>query len=505
MGAAHRSALLLLLVLAAWFGLRQPTATPPIEGDVTDGNVPLAGARVHVQGRPLPSTLTDHAGHFSLPRSTSNNARVTVWKDGYTIGAVAADQPAGRLTLHRLPAIDDDAYCWVDPAPDRGRPNQCGNCHGTIYQEWAASGHANAARNRRFRNLYDGTDCHGRPSDGWNLLAQHPLGAGVCATCHAPTFTDPMLAYDLRDIRGVAAQGVHCDYCHKVVDAPTDKLGTRFGRDGLTLLRPPNQQQLFFGPLDDAVRPGEAFGYSQLYRESRFCASCHEGVIFGVHVYGTYSEWLESPARRQGKQCQSCHMAPSGTLTNLAPGKGGIERDPRTLASHRFPGGQADLLRGCLKVSVVLTPESTGVRAKVEVLAHDVGHRVPTGFIDRNLLLVVEAFDALGQPSALLDGETLPATAGPRLAGLPGRLYAKQLRSADGLHPVPFWLAHDEPEDTRLYPGQADHREFRFAAATERVRVRLLYRRFWQEVADSKGWPDNEIVVVDRTVRQARK
>jgi hypothetical protein len=475
---------------------------PPVTGKVTDGNAALAGARVHIQGRPLPSAVTDHAGFFSLPCRPRPSQVITGWKEGYAIGAVAADRQPIRLGLKRLPADHED-YRWVDPAPDLAQPNQCGNCHGAIYREWADSAHANAARNRRFHNLNEGTDWHGRPSHTWNLLAEHPLGAGVCATCHAPTLTDPTLAYDLRQARGVAARGVHCDYCHKVVDAPTDKLGTRFGRDSLTLLRPPDRQQLFFGPLDDAVRAGEAFGYSPLYRESRYCASCHEGIVFGVHVYGTYSEWLQSPARRQGKECQTCHMTPTGNLTNVAPGKGGVERDPRTLASHRFPGGQAEMLRRCLTVSVVLSREHDGVCATAEVSARDVGHRVPTGFIDRNVVLVVEGFDGADRGAGLREGPTLPPTAGRRFTGLPGRLYAKQLKSADGVHPVPFWLAHKEPEDTRLHPGQADRREFRFAAGTERVRVRLLYRRFWPEVAESKGWPDNEIVVVDHTVTLA--
>src|SRR5262249_15129574 len=194
--------------------------------------------------------------------------------------------------------------------PRRDSAFNCGNCHPQIHREWAASAHASAATNRRLLNLYEGKDWHGRPSPGWHVLAEHPLGAGVCAACHAPTFADERVEYDLRKVKGVAAHGVHCDYCHKVVDAPTDKLGTRFGRDGLTLLRPAGKEQLFFGPLDDAVREGETFGYSPLYKESRYCASCHEGIVFGVHVYGTYTEWLESPARHEGKQCQTCHMAP---------------------------------------------------------------------------------------------------------------------------------------------------------------------------------------------------
>ena len=57
-------------------------------------------------------------------------------------------------------------------------------------------------------------------------------------------------------------------------------------------------------------------------------------------------------ARREGKECQSCHTAPTGRLTNLAPGKGGVERDPRTLGNHAFVADSLDdMLRRCLRVT----------------------------------------------------------------------------------------------------------------------------------------------------------
>jgi hypothetical protein len=40
---------------------------------------------------------------------------------------------------------------------------------------------------------------------------------------------------------------------------------------------------------------------------------------------------------------------------------------------------------------------------------------------------------------------------------------------------------------------------FRFPAELERLRVRVLYRRFWEEVGRAKGWPDSERTVLDRT------
>lgn len=500
--------LLLALLIGGWLIAPSRSVSEPLflSGQVTDAHGPVSGARVRHQTDPL-SVSTDAAGRFRLPRRKSESGRMTASKEGYFIEGRSALRSPLVFRLTPLPATDHDDYEWVDPVPDRSNPHHCGNCHAEIYREWSGSGHANSATNRRFLNLFDGSDWHGRPGVSWSLLADNPDGAGVCTACHAPTvtsFNDPAYT-DLRRVRGVFARGVHCDYCHKVADvhrvpnAPDEGIGRTHGRFGLKLLRP-KEGQLFFGPLDDVDRGEDAF--SPLYRESRYCASCHEGTVLGVHVYSTYSEWLASPARRQGKQCQTCHMKPTGQMTNIAPGHGGLERDPWTLANHRFfENSQLAMLRRCLTVSIVLTSEPHGVRAEVTIRTDDVGHRVPTGFVDRNLLLVAEPLDRDGRPLSLRAGPTLPSAAGQGFTGLPGKLYTKLLQDFDGRSPAPFWKARTEATDTRLWPGQADQLVFAFPVATNRVRVRILHRRFWPEVAVAKGWTNNEMIVLDQTIR----
>jgi hypothetical protein len=391
--------------------------------------------------------------------------------------------------------------------PAQPRTRNRSSCHQEIYREWSQSGHARSALNRRFLNLYDGSDWQGRSQRGWNLLAEHPDGAGVCTSCHAPTvpFNDRAY-YDLREVRGVDSQGVHCDYCHKVAGATAGTIGLTHGRFGLQLLRPASgkhesgasapSRQLFFGPLDDVDRGEDAF--SAFYRSSRYCASCHEGVVFGVHVYSTYSEWLDSPARTEGKQCQTCHMSPTGKLTNIAPGRGGIERAPTTLGSHlMFEGSQAEMLRRCLTLSAQVHRSDQGVRVEVDVRADGVGHRVPTGFVDRHLVLVVEGLGE-GKAIPLREGPALPASAGKEFAGLAGRLFAKQLQDFAGRSPAPFWRARTDTKDTRLFPGRSERSTFVFGADTTQVRARLLYRRFWPEVVEQKGWPDQAIVIIGK-------
>ena len=285
------------------------------------------------------TVLVDPCGRFDAPANLGKGRRTTAWRPGYAIGSASAGQQPFSIQLFPLPTEDNDDYAWLEPTPDARQPLNCGNCHGEIYREWSTSGHGRAATNPRFLAQFS------------QLAADRPDDIGVCAKCHAPTMRDPTLDYDLhlgrRRPPGMASIAISAT---KSSEATTAKLGTRFGSDGYGFLRPVGGQQLFFGPLDDAVREGEQFGYLPLYRQSSYCASCHEGVIYGVHVYGTYSEWLASPARRDGKQCQACHMQPTGMLTNIAPGaKEASSRDPSTLASHfLLPGITAEMLRRCL-------------------------------------------------------------------------------------------------------------------------------------------------------------
>lgn len=502
---AFRLSLLLFVILLA--GLLIPASTHfqtrPLRSIITasvfDDDGPVVGAQVRFSNQ-RHGVETDARGRACCLGDFGQSTRVTFSKDGYFIAGTTVLSSHVAIRLKKLPAVDDEDYAWVEPAPDPSHPQNCGNCHEAIYQEWSASGHSRSVRNRHFLNLYDGSDWSGGRKIGWNLLAENPDGVGVCTACHAPSvrFDDPAY-YDLRKAHGPSSQGVHCDYCHKVARVADVTFGLTHGRFSLELLRPA-KGQLFFGPLDDVDRGEDA--YSPVYHESRYCAGCHEGTVFGVPVYTTYSEWLQSPAYREGKQCQSCHMSPTGRLTNIAPGKGGRNREPQTLGNHRFfAGSQVDTLQRCLNVSIRIRPRRPGLCVEVSITAEQVGHRVPTGFIDRHLILAVEATDDSGKAIAPASKTpVLTEEAGATLVGLPGRLFAKVLSDSEGRHPVPFWRAQPRVIDTRLLPGIADRRDYFFAEPGRRVRVRLLYRRFWEEIAHDKGWPDNEVVVLDESL-----
>ena len=479
MAGRYFSVLLLLSPAGLLISL---TATLPgaISGQVVDPAGPVAGAVVRFKGDAL-AVVTDEAGRFVLPRAPAGKSRITAAKDGYFIAGAPASATPLVLHLEPLPAEDHDEYAWVDPRPDGAGRHNCANCHADIYREWAGSAHARSVSNPRFRDHYA------------ILLKDNPDGAGVCTSCHAPgiPFGDPAY-YELREATGVGAQGVHCDYCHKIAGPePAARIGTTHGRFGLRLLRP-EKHQLFFGTLDDVDRGDDA--YSRFYRSSRYCASCHEGVVFGVHVYSTYSEWRASPAARRGQQCQGCHMAPNEARTNIAPGRGGLERDPRTLSTHgMFVGSQEAMLRRALNVSADVTRTKASVAVAVTLRTEDVGHRVPTGFIDRHLILVVEARHRTA-PLAPIAGTILPELAGKEFAGSAGRLFARVLSDPKGRSPAPFWNARPTFEDTRLRPEQTEQHSFTFPPTADHVRIRLLYRRFWP---DGAGKPADALTIVD--------
>ncbi len=496
----NRFLALLLIVILLGVPFLLMNRPPPflehsISGIVIDDRGPLPDAVVRFKGVSR-GTITDSAGRFTLA-SEPNTNRITASKPGYIIAGISTNADPLILHLQRIPQEDCERYSWVDASPSSENVANCANCHREIYREWHSSAHAQSSTNRRFLNLYDGSDWHGRKDRGWNLMKEHPDGEGVCASCHGPTL--PTAEFDIRAAAKavpVSLSGVHCDFCHKVAGPGPGEFGLTHGRYQLELIRPDLEkvEQLFFGPLDDVDRGDDSA--SSFQRNSQLCAACHEGVVFGVPVYTTYSEWLKSPAKQKGQSCQSCHMTPTGKMTNFAPHHGGIERNPQTLGNHRFfAGSQLEMLKHSIQLDVRRMRTAAGLSVDVHLTAREVGHRVPTGFIDRHLILHVEA----DRPA--LGGPKLPALTGKQLAGQPGKLFAKVLSDETGRSPVPFW--HADPSllrDTRLEPGKTDVSQFVFPPDTTTVRIRVWHRRFWSEVAEMKSWPQEDLLILEKTV-----
>ena len=312
------------------------------------------------------ATVTDANGHFTLSGLRTGEAvDVTAWAPGYYIIAAEDVSPGAtnlEIVLHPHHDTDNPDYAWLPSTvhPGEGENQGCAECHSNVdpkglerplgslpVDEWLQDAHSQSALNPRFLTMYTGTDMDGNQSPPTRFGSNRDYGSfplrpdptqpyfgpgykldfpetdGNCAACHTPaaSVNDPY-GVDPTRVSGVPAEGVPCDFCHKVWEARLDPVsGLPYanmpGVLSYDFRRPPEGHQFFAGPLDD-VAPGEDT-YSPLQRESQFCAPCHFGVFWDTLVYNSFGEWLESPYSdpETGQTCQDCHMPPSG-VTHFA-------------------------------------------------------------------------------------------------------------------------------------------------------------------------------------------
>jgi len=229
-----------------------------------------------------------------------------------------------------------------DP-PDRGARNrECGRCHAEIWREWSGSLHARALTERVFVDQWEGASKNEE-----------------CVRCHAPASVPatgmPEARKDARD------QGVDCLACH--VDAEGRVRGT-LGTAWHGARR-----------KEDLAKPAA-------------CDPCHHEDRFPFFDQGT--SFAKSPAAREGKTCQSCHMPE--VERRVANGKEGDALPPRRHRSHRLTSvtSAADLAAGYR-----LSLERVGGKL-VARLESTAGHDVPGG-AGRALILELAVLDAQGK------------------------------------------------------------------------------------------------------------
>lgn len=248
----------------------------------------------------------------------------------------------------------------------KGRPSRsdlCGECHRDIYRMWRASAHAQAMEDPVFLDAYRETD--------------RGEGAGVariCLGCHAPAV---QLTGDYALDEKVSWEGVSCDVCHGIASVDLTGQGPRLGFEIGPIKR---------GPIRDAVSSGHEVAYSAIHTTSLVCAPCHEYQnAEGTIIMSTYSEWQESTAAKDGRNCQDCHM--SRAEADIV--------DPRVMRApdaqvnvHEVPGGHSITL-----LNKALTANMKSIRTDAELLLDvqlknaGAGHSVPTGMPSRRVIL----------------------------------------------------------------------------------------------------------------------
>lgn len=532
-----------------------------ISGRVVDeAGYPLPGATVRVKATSL-ETVTDTEGKFALTDIPADKpVFITAWVSGYYINGVADIQSGTSdveivLTAHHT--TDNPDYVWLPSTYHEGQgENQgCAQCHSNVWSdlaftlpvdEWLLDAHSLAATNPRFLSMYTGTDLDGnqspltrygysrdygrfplrpdltQPYYGPGYKLDFPNTAGNCAACHLPAAAiDDAYGVDPATVSEVEAEGVPCDFCHKVWDVSLDQnTGLPYpnmpGVLSFEFLRPPEGHQFFAGPFDD-VAPGEDT-YSPIQQQSQFCAPCHFGTFWDTTIYNSFGEWLESPysETETGKTCQDCHMPRLGATYFALPDQGGTERDPEIIFSHRMPGASDEtLLRNAVTMSVDASRAEEEIIVTVTIVNDQTGHHVPTDSPLRQMILLVEVHDGQGQALALQDGPTVPEWGGvgdPSLgyyAGLPGKGFAKILMEmwTEVTPAGAYWNPTRVIGDNRIPAFGSDISTYIFKIdemAVESqpitVQVTLLFRRAFIELMDQKGWDISDIAMEEQTI-----
>ncbi len=292
---------------------------------------------------------------------------VSPMADSAPPGAEAEAEPtAADGTLDRQSVLGPFlAEHWRLPVPHQGeppaafapleaslRPQDCGACHPDQYAQWKGSLHAEAYSPGFAGQLIEGS-----------LSA--PASLRHCQTCHAPLSEQQPVAasgepephYDA-DLR---AEGIVCASCHV-------RAHVRYG--------PPRRAEL--PPLQEPV-PHGGFEVRDEFRESRFCATCHQfwndPGINGKPIENTYAEWLASPQAERGETCQSCHM----------PDR-----------AHQWRGiHDADMVRSGVEVSLSAERDADAVEARLTLRSVAIGHAFPS-YVTPRVFLAVSQVDADG-------------------------------------------------------------------------------------------------------------
>lgn len=280
------------------------------------------------------------------------------------VSALGPARPEGSGTIGPGPISDaEEAFLerhWRMPIPPQGeppasfapverslQPADCGTCHPAQYEDWRGSIHA--------RSMGPGV-----AGQLGSMMRRDPAAARGCLVCHAPLAEQsPLTRGATGGLEANAAfdpalqgHGVVCASCHV-------RQHQRFG--------PPPRPGALGARVPRAQLPHQGATYERAYLRAEFCAACHQfgptgATLNGKPLENTYAEWRDSPAAREGLQCQDCHMP-----------------DRR----HRWRGiHDPDMVKSGVRVSLTVARRryrpGQDLRATVTLASVRVGHYFPT-------------------------------------------------------------------------------------------------------------------------------
>ena len=275
-----------------------------------------------------------------------------------------------------------------------------------------------------------------------------------CTRCHAPMANeearkqhDPVQAVFGEGILNknnpyfdLSTNGVSCSLCHQI--SPNAPFGTDAGYSGHFAIDsfPTSTERLIYGPYKNVnTMPMQSFAnftpvYSEHIKTSELCASCHDlttpytdenGTVLSQTVEDEfpeqmpYSEWLHSDFS-QTKTCQQCHMERADGVAIASRPFNNPKRDD--FAQHSFLGANRLMLSILeeyrVPLGVAATDFSTSIAkagkllneaAKLEItqpslqngvlgfnlnIKSETGHKLPSGYPSRRVILHVTLRDA---------------------------------------------------------------------------------------------------------------
>ncbi|MFQ6103727.1 MAG: multiheme c-type cytochrome [Candidatus Glassbacteria bacterium] len=249
---------------------------------------------------------------------------------------------------------------------------KCGVCHKAIFSYWSRSSHALSYSDPVFDLAY---------------LKAYRQTAGeakkFCLRCHAPTV---LITEDYDTEMDLTREGVTCDFCHSV---------QALKQEGEGLWYKLNIGGVKFGPFMDTESKIHDTKRVDFLTTSEFCAGCHElRGENGVPIISTYSEWKESPQKREGIQCQDCHM-PVGEEYIVAPE---LKETKKRINLHDVSGRHHSQLEKAARIEIDEIKKFGDKRTVlIGVTNSGSGHKIPTGTPSRVLILKVRVLDQNGQ------------------------------------------------------------------------------------------------------------